>query len=192
MREPCAHQQIALFIHRHTVPKQLVQPLAVGMLWAVECLNGLIQDGERRHQPHHHFWPPRAALGQRGEHRLQRVHGDESLATRCGHLGADVRHARHRVLVGFHAGLTARTAHANPSARPVICEGLCQVLCLVQHVQIVGQIDQHPCLVVLEFHGVAVSCGVVLAQKRVMSRGIFLKMMPCLAMKASDRRQRSA
>ena len=144
LREARTRQQVARLEPRHPVLKQLVQSLAIGVLGAAQRPHGLVEDGERRHPPHRQPGPPGRAFGPRAEDGGQRVHGDKSFATRTEYLGADVRHAGHRNLVGRCAGVAGRGAHPHAFGGPLVFEGQREVEAAVEHLPAGGQVGQHP------------------------------------------------
>ena len=64
VRKTCAHQQVAFFVHRHAVAKQHVEPPAIRVGRVAQRLHGLLQNGQRRHQPHHQLGPARLLARQ--------------------------------------------------------------------------------------------------------------------------------
>ena len=165
VREARARQQVAFLVHHNAVPEQLVEPPAVRMRGAAQRFDGLFEDGQRRHQPHHQLRPLRVAPAERVEDGGERVHGDEGLAARRRHLGAEMRHAGHGVLVRLHAALRAVAAHPHALAGPVVPERLRQVRAAVELVEVAGQVGEHARLVVLQFHAGASGAGVSSASR---------------------------
>ncbi|EJX00379.1 hypothetical protein EVA_11514 [gut metagenome] len=168
-------QQFLLGIDLHSAAEVHIYFLAVGMGSIFQIADGLGQNRLRRHKPNDSLGFSRR---QCIEYRANGVAGQKGLAAARWNLEAQIWNTGHNILITAQGRSRLLT--------PKIAKRCCIILCLVQQFQIAAQILNRFFLIRFHFHTVPPPYNLLI------SRGIFLNVIPICASLSSPMEHRSA